>query len=245
MIKTPIIMKQNPLIFAEFEKAFSEVDHDVVNILLHALQNELLFSDGSKMDLVNYEKIPNRTVKIRAGKFKVLGKFGKNGNQEIFHSLKKINDTSAVIRNFTDIDGVRVKASTVNIIDKVSWIEKDGTEDSREHIFEIQFNEWFLRVSTKSFNQQVGNFTPLLLSDVSGLKSSFAKTLYEILESKKYRETTFALKLEDMRKIFNLPERNLSYFVDAIKRNKKNIDILIHFEYEVFKKDKLISFQYI
>ena len=89
IIKTPTIMKQNPLIIAEFEKSFSEVDYDIVNILLHSLQNELLL-DGDTIDLFNYNKVLNRKVLIRASTFKNLGKFGKNANKDIFNSLKKM-----------------------------------------------------------------------------------------------------------------------------------------------------------
>lgn len=240
------IMKQNALILAELTKAFSEVDHDVVNILLHALQNELMIEE-SHINLFNYEKIFTRTIKIRASTFKELGKFGVNANQNIFESLKKIRDTSAAIKNFIDLDGAKVRAMTVSLIDSVKWMNKEEnskTLDNREHIFEIQISEWMLKISTREFNKLVGNYTPILLNDVTSIKSSFAKKLYEILKSKQFRETSFSLSLEEMQKIFNLEKRALSYFINNIERNKSKIDIFVQFEYEVFKKDKLISFKF-
>ena len=244
MLKTPTVMKQNPLILAEFEKAFSEVDHDVVNILLHSLQNEYLL-DNTNINLLNYKDIMDRKVIIQASTFKNLGKFGKNANKEIFESLAKIQFTDARIKNFTDFDGKFVKAMTVSIIDSVRWLENGMTGDNREQAFEVQFNEWFLRVSTKSFNIEVGNFTNLEISDLSLLKSKHAKKLYEILKAKEYRETSFAIKLSDMQKIFNLENKTMAYMNQMLKRIKPLIEKFIEFEYEIFKKDKLISFKYL
>lgn len=244
MIKTPTIMKHNPLIMAEFEKAFSEVDHDVVNILLHSLQNELKL-DGSNMDLFNYQKMLDRKVLIRSSKFKELGKFGVNANKEIFESLKKISDTSAVIRNFTDEQGRFTKAKTIRIIDSVAWIKEGATLDNRETGFEVQFNEWFLQISTKSFNIQVGNFTNLTLESVSSLKSKYAKKFYEILKAREHRGTSFSLRLDELQAILSLEDKPLSYITKELKRSAPKIEQLISFEYEVFKKDGLISFKYL
>lgn len=243
MIASPTIMKQNPLILAEFERAFSEVDHDVVNILLHSLQNELKL-DNSTIDLFNCEQILDRKVLIRARKFKDHGKFGINANKDIFESLMKIKTTAAVIRNFTDIDGTFVKAKSISIIDDIRWIEAGHLEDKREQSFEIQFNEWFLKVSTKNFNMLVGNFTNLSLGDTVDIKSKYAKKLYEILKAKEYRETSFSLKYEDMQKLFNLEGKSFAYINQVLRRIKPMINNFIDFEYEVFKKDKLISFKY-
>lgn len=244
MIKAPTIMKQNPLIMAEFEKAFSEVDHDVVNILLHSLQNELKL-DGSSMDLFNYEKILNRSVTIRASTFKELGKFGVNASKDIFESLKKIRDTSSTIRNFTDIDGKFVKAKSVSLIDDVRWLDAGTLDDKREQVFEIQFNEWFLKVSTKTFNIEVGNFTNLEINTMVDFKSKHAKKLYEILKAKEYRETSFSLKLEDIQNIFNLENKPLAYVTKMLNRVKPMVEKSIAFEFEAFSKDKLVSFRFL
>jgi hypothetical protein len=240
MIKTPTIMKQNPLIMAEFEKAFSEVDHDIVNILLHSLQNNLLY-DGANINLINYKQVLNRKIVISAPTFKELGKFGVNANDQIFEALKKIRDTSAIIRNFTDIDGKFIKAKTVSLIDDVRLIAKSD-KDARENEFEIQFNEWFLQTSTRHFNQQVGNYTNVKIVTVASLKSKHAKKLYEILESQKYKHKSFAIKLKTLNRVFNLEDKPLSYFTKIINIAKPLVDQLIKFEYEVHKKDKLISF---
>lgn len=241
MIKTPTIMKQNPLIMAEFEKAFSEVDHDVVNILLHSLQNDLLL-DGANINLINCNQVLNRTVSISASRFKELGQFGKNANEYIFEALKKIRDTSTIIRNFTDIDGKFVKAKLVSLIDDVRLIAND--KDARENEFEIQFNEWFLKTSTRHFNQQVGNFTNVQIVTVSSIKSKHAKKLYEILESQKYKHKSFSIKLERLQTLFNLEDKPLAYFNTMIKRIYPSVNELIAFDFTIHKKDKLISFLY-
>jgi hypothetical protein len=241
MIKTPTIMKQNPLIMAEFEKAFSEVDHDVVNILLHSLQNDLLL-DGANMNLINYKQALNRTVSISSSRFKELGKFGVNANEDIFQALRKISDTSAVIRNFTDIDGKFVKAKTVRIIDGVRLTK--SVNDARENQFEIQFNEWFLQTSTRHFNQQVGNFTNVKILTCSSLKSKHAKKLYEILESQKYKQKSFSIKLERLQVLFNLKDQGLAYFNKIFIRISPVVYELIPFSFTIHKKDKLISFEY-
>lgn len=245
MIKTPTIMKQNPLIMAEFEQAFSEVDHDVVNILLHSLQNELMLDDAN-IDLFNYKEIHNREVLISASTFKRMGKFGKNYNSGIAESLKKISDTSAWIKNFTDIDGKFVKRKNIRIIDNVTWYDSGTQKDGREQAFKVQFNEWFLQVSTKGFNISVGNFTNLELLNVKDLKGKYAKKLYEILEAKKYRNTSFSMKLEDLQKTFNVDnKKTIGYFNREIKRAKLKVEKFILFDFEVFSEDKLISFTYL
>ena len=245
MLKAPTIMKQNPLIFAKFEQAFSEVEHDIVNILLHSLQNDLLLSDGSNIDLFNYGKIPDRKVTIRASTFKKLGKFDKGSNKDIFDSLVKIKSTAIKLMNFTDTDGVFVRGLAFSIIDTIRWVDTNSVKDKREQVFEIQFNEMFLKISTKKFNQVVGNFTPLRLNDVSSIKSKYAKKLYEILKAKQYRETSFSLKLEELQDLFNLKDKPLSYISKELNRAKKIVNNFISFEFEIFKKDKLISFKYL
>ncbi|MGE4396062.1 MAG: RepB family plasmid replication initiator protein [Sulfurimonas sp.] len=244
MIKTPTIMKQNPLIMAEFEKAFSEVDHDVVNILLHSLQNELKL-DGDSINLFNYEAIKNREVLIAASTFKTLGKFGVNSNAEIAESLKKISDTSAWVKNFTDSDGNFTKAKNIRIIDNVTWYKEGMLSDGREQSFKVQFNEWFLKISTKDFNIEVGNFTNLQINDIASIKSKHAKKLYEILLAKRYRETTFSIKLQDLQNIFNLQDKPISYFTKIFKQIRPKIVPFIDFKYTVHKEDKIISFEYL
>ena len=242
MIKTPTIMKQNPLILAEFQKAFSEVDHDLLNALLHIIQNEHRL-DGEKVTLFNYEKITERKVIIPASRFKELGNFGINANKQIFESLKKIRDTSAVIRNFADIDGKRVKAKTVSIIDDVTWLEEGALSDGREQGFEIQYNEWFLQVSTRQFNAKVGNYTNVELQAVSSLKSRHAKRLYEILDRQKNTNPEFSLPYDRAKVLFNMEESAFSHITQTIKRIAPKVNALITFEYEVQKKDKLITFK--
>ena len=243
MIKAPTIMKQNPLIMAEFRDAFSDVDHDVVNVLIHALQNELLL-DNMNIDLFNYKDIVNRTVSIRASKFKEFAKLGKNSNKLLFESLKKIRDTSATIRKFTDIDGKYYRASTISIVDSVAWIDLNATQDHREHTFEIQFSDWFLKASTKTFNAEVGNYSNIEIDKVSSIRSPFAKKMYEVLESKKYRGTSFSLNIKEINKIFKYRDSSFSYFLSTLKRNYKKVNEIIPFSYESFKKDKIISFKY-
>lgn len=240
------IMKQNPLILAEFQKTLSEVDHDVVNVLLHALQNKIKIEEEN-INLLTCNGIFDRIVKIPAKAFKQFGAFGINANEQIFQSLKKIRDTSATVRNFTDVDGRRIKAMTVSLIDGVKLIdeeEKNGVISAiKEHYFEVQINNWFLQTSTKEFNTKVGNYTPISLFEDVSLSGAFAKKMYEILRANQFKETTFSFKLEEMQKIFSLHGRALSYFVNNIKRDKEKLDRLIKFEYEVFKSDKIISFR--
>jgi hypothetical protein len=234
-------MKQNPLIMAEFGKALSEVDHDVVNILLHSLQNELKL-DGASIDLFNYDKIFDRKVVLKASDFKELGKFGKNANEAIFESLKKIRDTSAVVRNFRDIDNRIVKAKTVSLIDDVRWLKDNA--DKRDHSFEVQFNEWFLQISTKHFNTQVGNYASVQIDRVSSIKGKHAKKLYELVKSQKWRGTSFSLSYSELQKIFNLDGKDFSYIVRILKSSKPKVDKFIPFKCTPFKKDKLVSFEY-
>lgn len=240
-----MIMKQNPLIMAEFEKAFSEVDHDVVNILLHTLQNILKVGENDSLNLFNYEKLQQRKVVISAASFKELGQFGKNANEYIFDSLKKISDTSAVIHDFKDKEGKRVKKKNIRVIDTVTWYEGGALADKRDQAFEVQFNEWFLQIATKQFNVQVGNFTKVELPTVSSLKGKYAKKLYEILKSQEYRNTTFALRYENMQKLFNLEDKDFSYVVRIIREAKPKVEKLISFKFTPFGKDKLISFEII
>ena len=242
MIKTPIVMKQNPLILAEFEKAFSEVDHDLLNALLHIMQNEHRL-DGQKVTLFNYEKITERKVIIPASRLKELGKFGVNANQKIYESLKKIRDTSATIRNFTDINGKKVKAATVSIIDQVLWLEEGALGDGREQGFEIQYNEWFMQVSTRQFNAKVGNYTNIEIQTVSSLKSKHAKKLYEILNRQKNTNPEFSMSYDRAKVLFNMEESVFSYITQTIKRIAPKVNILIAFEFEVHKKDKINTFK--
>lgn len=242
MIKAPTIMKQNPLIMAEFEKAFSEVDHDVINILLHELQNEYSL-DGSRMDLFNYSKILDRKVVIPAKKFKDLGRFGKNSRENIYQSLKKISDTSATIRDFRDHNNKWIYAQNVRIIDGAKHYSL--TEDNREQAFEVQFNEWFLQIATKQFNIQVGNYTKIEIEKVSEVKGKHAKKLFELLQSKQFRETSFSMPLAKLQKIFNLEDKDFSYMVRIIKTNAPKVNKAIPFTFEPFKADKLISFSFL
>lgn len=239
--KNLCIMKQNPLIFAEFSNAFGGMDRDVLNVLLYVLQSHLIIEEKN-INLFNYQAIFSRTIRIRASLFKKKAKLGINANSDIFASLKKIRDTSAIIKNFIDIDNTKVRAKTVSIIDSVKWIDENATHDGREHAFEIQFNEWFLKVSTREFNSKVGNYTTVNLEDTASFNSAFAKVLYEILKSKQHRGIGFSLTLVEMRNIFNMQKRQLSHFVNIITRVQPEVTKFISFEVKVFKADKLISF---
>lgn len=242
------IMKQNSLILAKWKEELDSIDIRIVNVLIHSLQNELTI-DNQKLNLFNYVQVMKRKVYIRASTFKENGNFGINSNKEIFESLLKIRNTSTVLRNFTDLDGKKYKAKTVSLIDDVGILDKTNKDlvlDPRNEVFEITFNEWFLETSTAAFNTNVGNFTPLILNDLFSIKGKYGMKLYELLQQNKYRCTSFSMSLNDLRDYFHLPKSSLSVIVQRVLiNNSDKVSQMIPFEYEVFKKDKIVSFSYL
>lgn len=241
------IMKQNSLILSKWKEELDSIDMRIVNVLIHSLQNELTI-DKKKLDLFNYEQILKRKVYIRASTFKNNGNFGINANKEIFDSLVKIRNTSTVLRDFVDTDGKRYKAKTVSLIDDVGILDKtnkDLVQDARNEVFEITFNEWFVKTSTIHFNTHVGNFTPIILNDLFFIRGKHGMKLYELLQQNKYRNTSFSMSLQELRDYFGFEKGSLSVIVQKVLENAETVKKLIPFEYKVFKKDKIVSFQYI
>lgn len=235
-------LKQNPLIMAEFEKSLGETDHDLLNAMLHIMQN-VFEVELKRIDLLNYERIMDRKVIISAADLKKLGKFGKNSNEEMFKSLKKIRDTSITIRNFIDIDGLKTKARTVAIVDNVRLIAGGELGDGREQAFEIQFNEWFLTVATREFNQKVGNYTPVAIKMVAQIRSKHAKRLYEILSMQiGKRQFEFSMPHQRGIELFGLGEVTFGVLSQTIRRAAPKVQPLIEFDYTVHRKEKIISF---
>lgn len=238
------ILKQNPLILAEFNRAFSETQHDLLNGLLHIMQN-VFEMDAEKLNLFTYNRIADRRVAISAADLKELGKFGVNANQYIFDALKQIRDTSAVLRNFVDIDGRRVAKKTVSIIDDVRQLDRSESPDSRQDYFEIQFNEWFLIASTRQYNIEHGNYTSLPPMIVPSIVGKHAKKLYEILEMQQGRNSEFCITMDRAAEVFDgLSSKDpFSKFSRIIDRNADKVKAYIPFEHTPHKKDKLISFK--
>jgi hypothetical protein len=241
------IMKQNALILAKWKQELDSIDLRIVNVLIHALQNELVI-ENENLNLFNYEKVIKRKVHIRSSTFKKNGNFGINANKEIFESLDKISNTSTILRDFVDLDGIKYKAKSVRLIDNVGILDKsnkDKISDAREEVFEITFNEWFLRTSTSSFNVQIGNYTSVPLEDYCSIKGKHGKKLYELLEQKRHRGTSFSMRLNELNEYFEI-EGSLSVIDQRVlKNNAKKVQTLIPFKYELFKKDEIVSFKYL
>jgi hypothetical protein len=238
------IMKQNSLILAKYEQKLNSIDLRLVNILIHAQQN-LLIIGTENINLFNYQQLKERKIMIKSKTIKEAGCFGVNANEDIFLSLKKIRDTSAIVKNFTDVDGKTYRAMIVALIDGVRMIDKKiGTiPDEREVQFEITFSEWFLKTSTAAFNTKVGNYAkmPAIISTISNNKSAIK--LYELLKVYEYKNY-FSIKLLDLQKHFEV-EYTLAEFKKIIDRTKPKIETSISFEYEIEKKDKIINFYFI
>jgi len=236
-----IILKQNPLIKAKFNWIYKESHHDIINGLVHIFQNSLLIN-RENVNLFNYDLLEYKKVHISADKLRSICKFGKRENDYMFDILKSIRDQSATLINFKDEDGVFYKKKTLSFLDSVGIIKNDT--DKRKDDFEIVFSSDFIKIATKAFNLKIGNFTQVPLSNVTTLNSKHAKRLYEMILSHLEYKEQWTLNKDQLDILFDMENKPLSYIVRTIQRNYNHVYKLIHFSYEVHKKDKLISFYF-
>ncbi len=240
------IMKQNPLILSSWNSDLETLDLKIVDFLINLLQNELVVH-GGELTLFNYEQVINRKILVKASRFKDIIGSGKNSNELILQSLRKISDTSTILRNFTDTDGKKYKAVVLRLINSIKEFDKSieaKNIDKREDVFEIEFNDLFLKISTAAFNVQVGNYTKVSLPSSFELKSKYAIKLYQLIKQAEFKDTAFSFNLKELQEYFQVDEKQpFSYIVKFINKFAPEINKLIEFEYKIYKKEKTISFQ--
>ena len=229
-----IIYKQNPIIkgyFTEREKKNivmpNEFDLDILNALYGYVQKKLF--DIKPEEYKNYKRMTISELEIR----NILSIADRNFNANLKRSVESLYNTDIVLKNFIDpITGTKSEYTHTRIIFEYSY--KDGK-------YFLNFNELFfiniLRHKT--------NYTRIDIFDSKSLKSKYAKKLYEYLKAMAHRNTSFSLSMKELNEMFGTDYLVMSRIAQVLKRVHDSISEIIPFTYEIFKKDKLVSFSYV
>lgn len=191
--------------------------------------------------------------------FSLCAKMKDKGTKKVrfsFEDLRELSDYKpTAIKRFTD--------DLENVYDKMmSLTYRTETNDEIEKFalftgFKISKKEQFVEISVNPdldyvLNELSTEFTKFELQEFTGIRSSYAKTMYRLL--KQYRSTGFyKAKIEDFREVLDIPvdykmgnidqrvlkpiEKELSMYFDDLKiiKNKarkgnKIASIEIHFK---------------
>lgn len=234
-----IIYKQNPIIRGYFLDAnnkntiLSEFAFDVLNSIYLTIQQNL-FAIHPK-EFQNKVKIE---IDLRA--LQVLLHRKRRDQNDIKNAIEELYQTDIVLKDFTHpITGSKYREFHARIIEAYGYRKED------KNICDIQINEMFLVNVMRHPKQdcRIGNFTPIRLYSVSALRGKHTKRLYEYIESMIDTRKEFSLSLDSLNKLFGAKYNSLSDLVKIITRTQEQLEEIYNFNFEVFKKDKLISFK--
>lgn len=234
-----IIYKQNPIIRGYFLDAnnkntiLSEFAFDVLNAVYLTVQQNL-FAVHPK-EFQNNIKIE---IDIRALQEYLLRK--RRDMVDIKNAIEELYQTDIVLKDFTHpITGSKYREFHARIIEAYGYRKED------KNICDLQMNEMFLVNVMRHPKQdcRIGNFTPIRLYSVSALRGKHTKRLYEYVESMIDTRKEFSLSLDSLNKLFGAKYNSLSDLVKIITRTQEQLEEIYNFDFEVFKKDKLISFK--
>lgn len=229
----PEILKQNNLIECSFEelKTWSEIHHDLFNELIAIYQN-YSHNDGLFPEL-------NKKIYVRRSTLEKNINIRRKTNHEIFELLKKMRDTSFEIKGIYTPDGYK-KTAAMSFFNYVDVNEKPG----KESYFEIEYSKLFSMLCDKNYSLKYGNYCKLNLLKITSLKGKYAKALFELVESNKYKKN-FVIKEGDLKKFLRYDVKHYRFagMIREIDKVFDNVSSLVKFTYKVNKNGKSISFQ--
>jgi len=245
------IYKQNSIIRGYFKNAeldlfssLSETDFDILNAIYYITQNSLLYTLNNDqkylIDFIESNDFNNFTkVSIFASDIKKVLKIkNKNYIQLIEKSLKKLYEFELYLKDFIDpITGKKIKYRKTRIVAEFDKIKHENNEIE----FIININNLFLI----NIYRIKSNYTTISTLQTKSLKSKYAKRLYEYLLSVKYLNKSISMKLDTLNKLFGVNYTTISEHNKLLKRIYIQVNEKIPFKYDVFKKDKIISFQFV
>ena len=239
--KEYILYKQNPVIRGHFLTneengnkltLISEFDLDVLNAIYLITQQDLFAAHP-----IHYKELVRLEIPINSIQKLLLRK--RRNIEEIRTSINNLFSTDIVLKDFTHpISGSKYREYHTHIINKY------GYKKENKNICEIEFDELFLVniLRHPKKDSKIGNFTPIRLHSSASLRSKYAKRLYEYAMSINGKET-FSMSMNSLNKLFGTNHKYFGRIVEILKRIEEQMKQVVQFEYEVFKKDKLISFK--
>lgn len=188
--------------------------------------------------------------------FSICAKMKDKGERKVrfsFEDLKELSDYKpTAIKRFTD--------DLENVYDKMmSLTYRTETNDEIEKFalftgFKISKKEQFVEISVNPdlnyiLNELSTEFTKFELQEFTGIRSSYAKTMYRLL--KQYRSTGFyKVRIEDFRELLDIPEDYKMGNIDqrVIKPIKKDLaayfDNLEVIKHKARKGNKIASIEF-
>lgn len=225
------ILKQNNLIECSFKElqTWSEIHHDLLNEII------AIFQYYEYKDVL-FEEMKNRIFIRRLTLEKNLN-IRRKSNQEIFSYLKKMRDTSFVVKGIYQPNGYKTTA-TISFFNFVYLHEKVG----RESYFEIEYTDLFALLCNKKYSLDYGNYTKIDLKKTLPLKSKYAKALYELVEANKYK-TKVVFSEEELKSFlrYNVKHYRFAGLVREIDKVYESVNFLIKFKYIPHKATKTIT----
>ncbi|MDD3056176.1 MAG: replication initiation protein [Aliarcobacter sp.] len=227
------ILKQNNLIECSFKEleTWSEIHHDLFNELIAIFQN-YEHKNGLFEDM-------NRRIYVRRTTLEKNINIRRKSNQEIFELLKKMRDTSFVIKGIYQSNGYKTTAA-ISFFNYVYLHEKPG----KESYFEIEYTELFAMLCHKNYSLKYGNYCKLNLQKTISLKSKYAKALYELIESNKYKKQ-FTFKEEELKSLLRYDVKHYRFagLVREIEKVYKVVNSNVKFTYTAHKETKSLTFK--
>ena len=246
--KKQIVLKHNPVIRGYFENKDSgnitilnEFDFDLLNAMYYNTQQNLF-----TYETIEYKNHRKRTFFVRDIK-KTL-KINSNAYIDMIkESLNRIYNVEINLKDYKDPESGRVyEWKKTRIITSIAKFKDSDNE------FEIEFTEDFIasimrHPKPKQLKEErTGNFTPIDIKEVRGIKSKYGKRLYEYLKSLKGKgmKNYVVLDIEALNRLYGTNHTALSRLTEITKRIYKQVNEKFPFEYEVYKEDKKICFKF-
>lgn len=234
-----IIYKHNPTIRGYFldsnseNTILSEFSFDILNAIYLTIQQNLFAIHPEE-----FQKRIKIEIDIRAIQTLLLRK--RRDLNDIKNAIEELYQTDFVLKNFTHpITGSKYREFHTRIVEAYGYRKEDP------YICDIHMSEMYLVniMRHPKGDYRIGNFTPIRLYSVSALRGKHTKRFYEYIESMIDTKKEFALSLDSLNKLFGAKYNSLSDLVKIITRTQEQLEEIYNFNFEVFKKDKLISFK--
>lgn len=238
-----IILKQNNLIECDFKdlEKFTEIHHDLFNELISIFQNDFVAKRNEDINLFNFN-ISEKTLYVKRATLEKNMKIKRRTTFEIFSLLKDIRDTSVVLKNFINEDGIKSKYRTLQFINCVEAFGDNG----KEAYFKIEYTKEFALLCHKNYSLKFGNFTTINLAEISDLKSKYSKALKELFDSRYNLNKSFSINYETFLIIFKYKDKvPFSYITRQLNRVESEMKKHYIYKFEANKKDRVVSFKLI
>jgi len=239
---TSIIRKQNiykryDLVYSAIPTTFGENELKLINVL-HKKAQKIIGNCNDKNAKCPTE---HKKININISDIAKMMKVDKNKNQHITikNSLQKLKQHTVNLRNFIHpITGDKYDWWDTSIV-----LEYKKLKNSRTAT--VTLSEFFLLAIWRR-----NKYVTIDTNATSSFKSKYTIRLYEALmfQISKKKDKYIDMNVEILNQIFMSPENKfISVFKNKIIKHKIKEDMKewLNFEYEVHKKDKIITFKII